>query len=183
MAPIGGHQGPFAPGIDDVHDAFCFCQIQPAVQESPFGEFAGLRRPGPCPEGQGQDFLQGLPPAMALDLAHIFPGIGMGPGHVHGQHLVHHLALFVQDVAVTQLPGSVPAGFLPAGEQLVRNGKAVRPAEPDHADGTHPQGSGDGTDGILKNVHDSLQKTKTAPNKSVRSCVSLCHFKSMTTLR
>ena len=149
MAPVGRCQGLPAPGIDDVHDAFRFRQVQTAVQEGPFGEFPRFRRPRPGLEGQSQDFLEGFPAPVALDLTNIFSRIGMGSRHVHRQHLIHHLAFPVQDMAVQQLPGIFPSRLFPPGKEPADNGKAVRSADPDHPNGTHAHSSGNGTDCII----------------------------------
>jgi len=63
--------GSIAPGANQVADGLSLAQIEPSVEEGPFGELAGLRRPRPKPVEQ-------LKHAADRDLAGVAPDLRHG---------------------------------------------------------------------------------------------------------
>ncbi len=120
----------FGPGPDHIENGFRLGQIDAAVEEGPQGELARLGQAGAVAERQLQDALQRERAAVAVDLDHILPGVGVGCGHVGDEDFIHPLArLGVDDVAVAE----AAVGQL-AGEHSFGDGQGFSAAEADNAD-------------------------------------------------
>ena len=75
--------------LDDIQDRFGLCQVDPAVEEGPFGELSRPGEPGPMADHEGQYFSLAGEPAVRINLRHVLAGIGAGPSHEHREDLVH----------------------------------------------------------------------------------------------
>ena len=81
-------QGQFPPTPRACHDHGCRCfrlrQVDPVVQEGPFGKFAGICKADPGPYNLAQDGLYEQKTAMAMDLRCVFAGPSEGGGQLQG---------------------------------------------------------------------------------------------------
>ena len=62
-------------GGDHVHDGFRFGEVQLAVQEGAFREFAGAGGFGACGKDEAEDFLHEVHAAVALQFHDVFAGV------------------------------------------------------------------------------------------------------------
>ena len=132
-------QGSLRLGRDHVHHRLGLCQIETSVQKSPLREFPRLRQPGAVRKGQRQGPAQDHAAPVALDLRHVFPGIGMGGAHEKRDGLIHRRVTFY-DIPVNR---PMRRGFrqitaAPGPKHPIRHGDRLRPGKAQNTDAAFP---------------------------------------------
>ena len=96
----GGHlETGVGAGPDHLQDRFRLGQVKPAGEKGPLGELPGLGQARPLVQHQRQKTRQHPVAGVAVDLHHVFPGIGVRGLHPGEEHFVDDLPVGVDDVA------------------------------------------------------------------------------------
>src|SRR2546430_1698915 len=77
--------------IDQVHDGFGLCQVEPPIEKGAQGKLAGVSHTGSPRQYQAQYALEDKRSTMPLDLHDILTGIGTRRTHESSQYLIHYL--------------------------------------------------------------------------------------------
>ncbi len=143
-----GETGPFfGRGRDHLGHGFGLRQVHAAIQKSPAREFAAFGQTGPAGEAGFKHGGQQDGAAVTVELGHVLPGEGLGPGHGHGQRVVENRAVLVHDFSPAQHPRAKGLFLARRVEQRFQQGQGVRPADADDADAPGTGRGGDGGDG------------------------------------
>ena len=86
---VGGAQGQFGAGVDQIGDGFGLRQVNAPVEKGAAGELAGLGQARAVREHGVQDHFRGQNPAVAGDLDHILAREGARGAHDGEQGLIH----------------------------------------------------------------------------------------------
>ncbi|MNN25341.1 hypothetical protein D3C81_1388130 [compost metagenome] len=104
----GGLGCGFGRRFDQVDYAFGLRQVEFVIEEGAMREFTGLRHAqadvGAGFQAARQQHLQHDRTAVALQLQHVFAGIGMRRLEVKRQTLVDHAAIGVDEVGESRMP-------------------------------------------------------------------------------
>ncbi len=142
-------------GLQQVGHRLGLGEVQPAVQEGPFGKLSGLRQTGPRgAEGlQSQGEHHGR--AVALELRRVLPGIAVRRAGDRSQHLIHHPPLPVQKGAVHQSAAGrlSQRAAAPGAKDPVRRRCRSRPRQAEDPDGGGAQGGADRSDQVGHFAH------------------------------
>ena len=133
---------------DELHDGLGAAQVDAAVEERTLGELAGIGRACAQLQRAIEHAARGHVAAVALNLGHVLPGIGLRLGHPHGHGLVQRLAARVDGAAVhhpPRLEGALGAG---GAKARAKNPACVAAAEPNDGDSARAPRRGDGRNGI-----------------------------------
>ena len=149
---VGGAQGQFGAGMDQVGDGFGLGQIDPAVEEGAPGKLPGLGGPRAVLEDRVQDGFGREQAAMTGDFDDVLARERARRAHDGDQHLVHGVAAS-DDVAKMNGVRFGRGGFRGSAaggdEAMVGDAQRPRAGEPDHGKAAFSQRGGDRSDGVV----------------------------------
>jgi hypothetical protein len=99
-----GARGLLARGFDQVGHRLGLRQIELALEERAAREFAGVGQPRPGVEARAQERLHHHGTAMAVQLEHRFPGVGIRRGEIQRESLVDRLAARIAKPGMVDMP-------------------------------------------------------------------------------
>ena len=108
----------------------------------------GWARRAPCSRTRARIRRQHPVAGVAVDLHHVFPGIGVGGLHPGEEHFVDDLPLGVDDVPQIEPVGAPGLAGSVGAEDAPGDGGRLRAAETDDADARLARGGGNGGNGI-----------------------------------
>ena len=136
-------------GFDEVANSFRSRKIDPAIQVSAQGEFAGLRQTRAFANRTFHAKPEDNRRAVAANLDQVIGGIRAGCGEVGYDHVVHGLAVLVRQRGHERCPGSpLDSGTNrqdPAGDVA-----SLRTRKPDYSDAAASGRGGNGDDGVAQ---------------------------------
>lgn len=130
---LGKRSGTF--GFDDVHDGFGLCEVEAAVQEGAFREFASGCRDGAVFKDERECLTEGFHGSVDLDFDDVFSCVGVRRFHEYGKAFVDDGFVSSDDVAeaheVWRGFGEFPA---PGLKYFIGDAAGVDAADADDAD-------------------------------------------------
>ncbi len=130
-------------GGDQIGDRFGLGQIELAVEEGTFGEFAGPRWPRPQFQTPSQHRIQQVRIAVSLQFEGVFTGVGGRAGKQQQQSVIQNMAHAIVDAQVMRV-----ARTRWTSEQAPGDGRNVGTGKPDDADAGRSRRRGDRRDRV-----------------------------------
>ena len=150
---IGGGQGQFGAGMNQIRHRLGLGQIDAPIEKGAPRKFTGRGQARAFFENRIQNQLGREQPAVAGDLDHILAGEGARRAHDGHEHLVHHLVVtnnFTEMNGVRRRQRRRERGFPGGFETGVRYRQRARAGKADDRYAAFAQGRGNGGDGIGK---------------------------------
>ena len=150
---IGGGDGQFGAGMDEVGDGFGLGQVDAAIKEGAFGKLARQSEPRATLQECVEDELRREQAAVTRDFHDILPSEGARGAHDGEEDFIHGLGLSDDASVVDGVGwglGGFERGFADGLEDGVRNEQRARAGETEDGQAALTQGRGDGGDGVIE---------------------------------